>query len=243
MCWDSSRCHGDRHRCALLPAPPAQRLPGVCTRRRMLRTWGRLGEGSESGLREQSWSLGSIYSDKCGSSCSERKSWLRTPLRLRWPGQERAGAWKWELNRPTPECFLVNSGFSRTTEQACNRVSAASTAGTCPGAAAQPAPRRESLRAARVIAAFPSGSLIPRSAAVPQRKHESESPLINLPDPAESPCISKCFVLFVSTANMKTSYRARHLHPWWCQPGAGCSERGQGKPGAGQALMGHWHLV
>lgn len=30
------------------------------------------------------------------------------------------GAWKWELNKSTPKCFLVNSGFTRTTKQARN---------------------------------------------------------------------------------------------------------------------------
>lgn len=76
-----------------------------------------------------------------------------------------------------------------------------------------------------MITVFLSSSLIPQSASVPQRKHKNESHLINLPYPEESPCISKCFVLFVSITNMKTTYRVRHLHPWWCQPGAACLER------------------
>lgn len=81
-------------------------------------------------------------------------------------------------------CFLVNSGFIRTTEQAPHRFPGASDAWTSPGTAARPLlPDPGRLWAAwiHMIPAFPSGSLIPQSASVLQRKHKNESHLINLP--------------------------------------------------------------
>lgn len=161
---------------AVRPAPG-----GVCTRRGVLRPWRQ--QSPEPDLKGWRRRLGSLYSHRDRGRLSRSETILAVGASSLEPGRSGEGQGL-EMGVKHFKCFLVNSGFIRTTEQAPHRFPGASDAWTSPGAAARPllpAPGR--LWAARIhmIPAFPSGSLIPQSASVLQRKHKNESHLINLP--------------------------------------------------------------